>query len=397
MRSAIIHDWLVSPVGGGEKVLEAIHALYPSPIYTLVKNVEKLKGSYFENLEVISSFIQKLPRATKSYRNYLPLFPLAIEQFDVSGYELILSSSHCAAKGVLTSPDQLHICYCHTPMRYAWDLTFQYLRESGLDRGIKGAFARVFLHYLRGWDLDASTRVDAFIANSRYVAKRIRKYYGKEAAVIYPPVATDYFELCEAKEDFYLTASRMIPYKRLDLIVEAFSLMPDKKLVVIGDGPDWDKVKAKAKKNVELLGYQSDEVLKRTMQRAKAFVFAAIEDFGILPVEAMACGTPVIGFGKGGLRETLVEGETGMFFEEQSIASLCEAVQSFEKRQFDPRRCHSQAERFSRQTFNEQFGRFVQVRYEEFADPEKRDSERMKELMQQLRLEGKALSAKAKS
>jgi len=256
VRSAIIHDWLVSPVGGGEKVLEAIHVLFPSPIYTLVKNEEKLKGSYFENLEVISSFIQRLPRAAKSYRNYLPLFPLAIEQFDLSSYDLILSSSHCVAKGVLTSPDQMHICYCHTPMRYAWDLTFQYLRESGLDRGIKGALAKVFLHYLRGWDLHASTRVDAYVANSRYVANRIRKYYGKEATVIYPPVATDYFEFHETKEDFYVTASRMIPYKRLDLIVEAFSLMPDKKLVVIGDGPDWNKVKAKAKKNIELLGYK---------------------------------------------------------------------------------------------------------------------------------------------
>lgn len=360
MSSAIVHDWLISSIGGSEKVLEAIHALFPSPIYTLVKNEEKLKGSYFENKEITSSFIQKLPRAVKSYRNYLPLFPLAIEQFDLSQYDFIISSSHCVAQGALTFPHQLHLCYCHTPMRYAWDLTYQYLKDSGLNKGFKGVLARVFLHYLRGWDLHAAHRVDAFAANSEYVANRIRKFYRKEATVIYPPVAVDYFELDEQKEDFYVTASRMIPYKRIDLIVEAFSQMPEKKLIVIGDGPEWAKVKSKAGENIELLGAQSDAILKKHLQKAKAFIFAAVEDFGILPVEAMACGTPVIGFKKGALLETVIDRETGIFFNEQSVASLHNAVKIFETMVFDPKRCRIQAEKFSRQIFDARFTAFVQ-------------------------------------
>ncbi|MDE3055821.1 MAG: glycosyltransferase family 4 protein [Verrucomicrobiota bacterium] len=363
MQIALVHDWLVSPTGGGEKVLEAIHSLFPAPIHTLVTNKKALKGSYFEDLAILPSFIQKLPRATRSYRNYLPLFPLAIEQFDLTGYDLIISSSHCAAKGVLTFPHQLHICYCHTPMRYAWDLTFQYLEESGLNRGFKGMLAKMFLHYLRGWDLHSSHRVDAYVANSRYVAGRIRKLYNREASVIYPPVQTDYFDLCEQKEEYYVTASRLIPYKRIDLIVEAFAQMPDKKLLVIGDGPEWNRIKGKAKKNIELLGYQPNDVLKRLLQKAKAFLFAAIEDFGILPVEAMACGTPVIGYGVGGLKETVVEGETGLFFESQTIEAIQHAVQRFEQMQFDPGVCHLRAEQFSEKTFKMQFKQFATERY----------------------------------
>jgi glycosyltransferase involved in cell wall biosynthesis len=194
MRSAIVHDWLISGVGGGEKVLEAIHRLFPSPLYTLVKSAEKLRGTYFQDLEIVSSFIQKLPRAEKKYKNYLPLFPLAIEQFDLNGYDLVISSSHCAAKGVITSPDQVHICYCHTPMRYAWDLMHDYLREAKLDRGVKAFFANLLLHYLRGWDVHSAHRVDHFIANSKYVAKRIKKFYNRDSQVIYPPVDLRMFQ-----------------------------------------------------------------------------------------------------------------------------------------------------------------------------------------------------------
>jgi glycosyltransferase involved in cell wall biosynthesis len=359
LRSAIVHDWLISGVGGGEKVLEAIHRLFPSKIFTLVQDSHALKGSYFENLDIVSSFIQKLPKAKTLYQKYLPLFPFAIEHFDLSGYDLVISSSHCAAKGVITGPDQAHICYCHTPMRYAWDLMHEYLKETKLNTGIKGFFAKVILHYLRGWDVHSSRRVDHFIANSQYVARRIEKFYGRKAHVIYPPVNLELFQLEEKKENYYITASRLVPYKRVDLIVEAFSHMPDKKLIVIGDGPDWKKVQKKAAKNVELLGYREDAVLMRYLQKAKGFVFAAVEDFGITPVEAMATGTPVIAFGKGGVKETVVENETGHFYEEQSVSALIEAVKSFEKMEFDSKKCRARAECFSRAQFDREFHQFV--------------------------------------
>jgi glycosyltransferase involved in cell wall biosynthesis len=358
MKSAIIHDWLISSVGGGEKVLQAIHKLFPSPIYTLVKNEKKLAGSYFQDLIIHPSFIQKLPKAKEKYKNYLPLFPLAIEQFDLSAYDVVISSSHCAAKGVITSPDQTHICYCHTPMRYAWDLTHEYLKESGLEKGFKGALARLFLHYLRGWDVQSSRRVDHFIANSKYVARRIEKFYGRSSSVIYPPVDLSFFQKKDKKESYYVTASRLVPYKRVDLIVEAFS-KTDRTLVVIGDGPEWEKVKKKAAKNIVLLKEASDEVLRKHLQEAKAFVFAAVEDFGILPVEAMASGTPVIAFGKGGVAETVIHKKTGYFFQEQSVASLLEALEEFEKLEFDPSCCRERAQEFSIDQFNEQFKQFV--------------------------------------
>jgi glycosyltransferase involved in cell wall biosynthesis len=361
VHTAIVHDWLVSGIGGGEKVLEGIHRLFPSPIYTLVQSKKKLQGTYFQDLEIHSSFIQKFPRAETKYKSYLPFFPLAIEQFDLTSFDLVISSSTCVAKGVITSPDQVHICYCNSPMRYAWDLTYEYLREY---RGVKGALAKLFLHYLRGWDVHSAHRVDHFIGNSQYVARRIQKYYGRTAKVIYPFVDLSMYTAVKEKEEYYATASRFVPYKRIDLIVEAFSKMPGKKLVVIGDGPEWKKVKEKAAPNIELLGYQPDSVLRECLQKAKGFVFAALEDFGILPVESMACGTPVIAFGKGGARETVLDGETGLFFEEQSIAAMIEAVQRFERVEWDPEKCRKRAEFFSRERFNTEFRQFVREKYE---------------------------------
>ena len=354
MQIALVHDWLTT-IGGAEKVLEAILETFPAKLFTLVQDQKKFQGTPFENMEVKTSFIQNLPRAHLKYRSYLPLFPLAIEQFDLSDFDLVISSSHSIAKGVLTHADQVHICYCHTPMRYAWDLYQQYLREAKLKSGVKGALAKCFLHYLRMWDAHSSNRVDAYVANSHYVARRIHKLYGKQADVIYPPVDVDYFSLFEEKEEYYVTASRMVPYKKMDLIVEAFGEMPDKKLIVIGDGPEMEKIKKKAKKNVELLGYQSNEQLLYYLQKAKAFVFAALEDFGILPVEAQGCGTPVIAFGKGGARETVIENETGIFFNEQSVPSLISAVKTFETKRFDPQKIRSHAEKFKVETFKKQF------------------------------------------
>jgi glycosyltransferase involved in cell wall biosynthesis len=365
MKYALVHDWLMS-IGGGEKVLQSLAETFPSPIYTLVKNDKALKGTFFENKDIHSSFLQKFPFVEKKYRNYLPFFPLAIEQFDLSSYDVIISSSHAVAKGVLTHAEQLHICYCHTPIRYAWDLYHQYLTEMNLHKGIKGKIAKAVLHYIRLWDQNSAQRVDAFIANSKYIAKRIQKIYGKKAEVIYPPVNLDAFSLETSKENYYCTASRMVPYKKIDLIVEAFSSMPDKKLVVIGDGPEFSKIKSKAKSNVELLGYQPDEKLIQCIQKAKGFVFAAIEDFGILPVEAQSTGTPVIAFAKGGTLETVIDNQTGVFFKEPTVESLCLAVKEFEKKEFSPYIIRNHALQFSKERFAKEIKEFVHTKQEEF-------------------------------
>ncbi len=356
MKTALVHDWLVT-LAGAEKVLETIYELYPSPIFTLILDRKNIINSKISDTEIHTSFIQKFPNAIKNYRNYLLFFPLAIEQFDLSDYELVISISTCVAKGVLTRSDQIHICYCCTPVRYAWDLYFQYLKEANLNKGIKAFIAKCILHYIRLWDISTINRVDHFITISKYIAKRIKKIYNRNSTVIYPPVEVHKFETCSDKENFYLTASRMVPYKKMDLIVEAFANMPDKQLIVIGDGPDFKKIKAKAKKNIELLGYQPFNVLKNYMKKAKAFIFAAEEDFGIIPVEAQACGTPVIAFGKGGVLETIQENKTGIFFDKQNIESLIEAIKKFETLEdhFDCHIIRQNAEKFNKDRFKKEF------------------------------------------
>ena len=365
MKIAIVCDWLVT-YAGAEKVLEQILNVFPeADLFALVDFLPENNRAFIKNKKVVTSFIQKLPKAKTKYRNYLPLMPLAIEQLDVTGYDIVISSSHCVAKGIITSPNQVHISYVHSPIRYAWDLQHQYLNEAGLNKGLKGWIAKAILHYMRLWDYRTANNVDYFIANSHFIAKRIWKCYRRKDKVIYPPVDVESFELCEKKEDFYLTASRMVPYKKMDLIVEAFSKMPDKKLIVIGDGPDFKKIKAKAGKNVTLLGYQSFEVLKEHMQKAQAFIFAAEEDFGITPVEAQACGTPVIAYGKGGALETVIGADneiaTGVFFEEQTVESICKAVAKFEKvkNKINPKNCRANAERFSNERFLREIKEFV--------------------------------------
>jgi glycosyltransferase involved in cell wall biosynthesis len=329
IKTALVHDWLTG-MRGGERVLEAIYELFPSPVYTLV-HTKNFQSDIINPKQIITSSIQKIPFSGRLYRKMPALFPKAIEEFDLSDYDIILSSSHAAAKGVLTHSSQLHICYMHTPMRYAWDLYFQYLREAKMEKGPLGWYARKTLHNIRTWDIISAGRADHIIANSRYIARRIKKVYGRDADVIYPPVNTDYFDLSEKKDDYYLTASQMTPYKKIDLIADAFKKMPDRKLLVIGDGPELKMVKraAAGSKNIELLGYQPREMLKHYMQKAKAFIFAAEEDFGIIPVEAQACGTPVIAFGKGGVLETVIDKETGVFFERQEVSSIVEAVLRF--------------------------------------------------------------------
>nr|WP_304608522.1 glycosyltransferase family 4 protein [Pontibacter anaerobius] len=317
------------------------------------------------NKRANTTFIQKLPFARKHYRNYLALMPLAIEQLDVSAYDVVISSSHAVAKGVITHAGQVHICYCHSPIRYAWDLYHQYLRESGLNKGLKGLLAKSILHYMRMWDYTTANRPDHFIANSSYIARRIKKVYNREASIIYPPVDVDSFSISMAKEDFYLTASRLVPYKKVDMIVETFAQLPDKKLVVIGDGPDFNKIKAKVRSNIVFMGYQPFEVLKTHMQKARAFIFAAEEDFGIIPVEAQACGTPVIAFGKGGACETVIEGVTGILYKEQHVRSLVNAIYEFESRitDFAPSVIRKNAERFSSEAFKTKMSEFVKESY----------------------------------
>ena len=368
MRVALVHDWF-TVYAGAERVVEQILRVLPqADVYALVDFLEGEARGFLQGKSVRVSFIQGLPKARQHYRAYLPLMPLAIEQFDLRGYDLVISSSHAVAKGIITGPDQLHICMCYSPMRYAWDLQHQYLKESGLEKGVKSWLARLLLHYLRLWDSRTANGVDVFIAISRYIARRILKVYRREAEVIYPPVDVEAFTLRQDKEDFYLTASRMVPYKRIDLIVEAFSQMPDKRLVVIGDGPEMPKVRAKAGPNVTLLGYQPFEVLRDYMQRAKAFVFAAEEDFGIAPVEAQACGTPVIAFGKGGAAETVVAGETGIFFQDQNVPSLIKAIEEFEKLSFDPLRVRKNAERFSSERFRREFATLIEREWSRFKE-----------------------------
>lgn len=365
MRVAIITDWLVA-YAGGEKVLEQILKIYPqADLYSLVDFFPKEHRKALSGKYAYTSFIQKLPFAKTKYRQYLPLMPLAIEQFDLSSYDLVISSSSAIAKGVITGPDQLHLCYCHSPIRYAWDLQHQYLAESNLLKGFKSWLIRYSLHKIRQWDVRTANGVDNFISNSHFIKRRIWKVYRRKAQVVYPPVDINLFTLSQEKEDFYLTSSRIVPYKKIHLIVEAFAKMPDKQLIIIGDGPDFNKVKKSASKNVSMLGYQPFEILLNYLQRAKAFLFSSLEDFGIAPVEAQACGTPVIAYGKGGVLETIHGLEsptpTGVFFQEQSVSSITEAINTFEERQniFSPTICRNNALRFSNERFCNEFKHLV--------------------------------------
>lgn len=368
----IVADWLVT-YAGAERVIKEFIDVYPgAQLYSVVDFLNDEARVQFHGKKAETTFIQKLPKAKTSYQKYLPLMPLAVEQLDVSQHDLILSSSHAVAKGVLTGPDQLHISYVHSPIRYAWDLQHQYLREAGLNTGLKGKLAKWLLHKIRMWDYRTANGVDHFIANSQFIARRIKKVYGRDAHVIYPPVDVNRFTLQEQKDDFYFTASRMVPYKRIDLIVEAFSAMTDKKLVVIGDGSEMDKIKSKASKNVEILGFQSNDVLQDYMQRAKAFVFSAEEDFGITAVEAQACGTPVIAFGKGGSLETVrpygVEKPTGIFFDKQNIDSIVKAVNYFETIQdsISAIDCRTHAEKFSADRFRTELSSYISQKLSDF-------------------------------
>ncbi|TYQ26418.1 glycosyltransferase family 4 protein [Pseudanabaena sp. UWO310] len=365
LRIAIVHEWFAN-YAGSERVVEQILNLFPkADLFAVVDFLEDSKRDFIQNKKVTTTFIQNLPFAKTKFRQYLPLMPLAIEQLDLSAYDLVISSSHAVAKGVLTAPHQLHISYVHSPIRYAWDFQHQYLKESNLERGIKSWIARWILHQMRIWDTRTANGVDLFIANSEFIARRIQKVYRRSARVIYPPVDLQSYALWEQKQEFYLTASRLVPYKRIDLIVEAFSQMRDRQLIVIGDGEQMAKIRTKASVNIQFLGHREPEELCSYMQNAKAFVFAAEEDFGITPVEAQACGTPVIAYGRGGVRESVrgldSDRPTGIFFAEQTAASIRAAVIEFEENgdRILPKDCRDNALRFSTERFQREFREFV--------------------------------------
>lgn len=378
MKKALIHDWY-TVYGGAERCIESFTNIWDDfDHYSLIDDLSVehrkiiLKGKHTQN-----SFIQKLPFGKKKYRNYLPLFPLAVEQFNLNDYELIISSSSSVAKGVLTRPDQLHISYVYSPVRYAWDLYAQYLKESKLDRGIKGFFVKYFLSKLRLWDYSTANRPDYYIAISKYVAQRIKKIYNKDSIILYPPVDTNLFTLTTKTKDYYITCSRMVPYKKIDLIVEAFS-KTNKKLIVIGEGPDYKKIKKLAKSNVELKGYLEKEKMLELIKHARAFIFAAEEDFGIAPIEAQACGVPVIAYGKGGALETIngvfpdnevISDETsGIFFKEQNVEALLDSVNYFEKNEnlFKKSVIRNNAQRFSTERFEKEFKETIEKLYNDW-------------------------------
>lgn len=358
-RVAIVHDWLVVQ-GGAEKVLDALLQAFPqAELFTLVDFLPAQRRGRIARHRVHTSLLQRLPLARRYYRHYLPWMPYAIEQFDLSAFDLVISSSHCVAKGVVTHPGQRHVCYCHTPVRYAWDMKEAYLKDAGFRVPGVETLVRASLKRLRVWDHFTASQVDHFIANSANVARRIRKYYRREASVIYPPVDLTGFALHEGpREDYFLAASRLVPYKRLDLIVEAFRQDGRRQLKVVGDGPERQRLErlAAGASNIELLGYQPDETLRSLMAKARGFVFAADEDFGILPLEAQASGTPVIALGRGGARETVRgidagDEATGVFFEQQTSQGLREALDAFETHSFEPAACRRQAGRFSQHHF----------------------------------------------
>ncbi|WP_323991513.1 glycosyltransferase [Nguyenibacter sp. L1] len=367
-KVAIVHEWL-DTVAGSERVVQQLLLLFPqAELFAVVDFLPPGERGMLQGRKVTTTFIQRLPFARKRFRNYIGLMPLAVEQLDLSGFDLVISSNHAVAKGVITGPDQLHISYVHSPLRYAWDMQAQYLRQTGLDRGPKGLFARWLLHRLRNWDVRSAAGVDVFVANSSYIKRRIRKVYRRDALVIYPPVDVARFQPKDGPRDSFVVVSRLVPYKRVDLVIQAFRLMPQHKLVVVGDGPEWDAVSALAQgaANIVLRGKLPREELLQQMQSARACVFAAEEDFGIATVEAQACGTPVIAFGRGGALDIVrgaddPGGPTGLLFDRQTPDSIADAVARFVALEplMTPELCRANALRFSEESFRDAFRALV--------------------------------------
>ncbi|PYV90840.1 MAG: glycosyl transferase [Acidobacteria bacterium] len=366
LRVALVHHWLVR-MRGGEKVLEALCQIFPqADIYTLVFDPSEIPASIRQH-RITTSWIQKLPWAKKYYTQYLPFFPFAIEQFELSGYDLVISSEAGVSKGVLTRPETCHICYCHTPMRYAWSAYHVYLQA--VHSPFRRRLIPFVMNYLRLWDWVSSSRVDYYIANSQNVANRIRKYYRREAPVIYPPVATTDFGQAGAIEDYYLAVGQLVPYKRFDLAVDAFNQL-GRPLLIVGDGPEYSRLQRKAGKNIKLLRRTSDEKLKECLSGGRALIFPGEEDFGMIAVEAHACGRPVIALARGGALEIVIPELNGIFFAEETASSLAEAVVRFEsiEAKFQPRIIQETARPFREARFEREIRNFIFEKYQEHCD-----------------------------
>jgi len=374
LKIAIVHEWL-EHFAGSERVIEQLIKRYPqAKIFATVDFLPNSERDFLQGRSVETSFIQKMPFARRFFRHYLGLMPLAVEQWDLSEFDVIISSHHAVAKGVITGPDQLHVSYVHSPMRYAWDMQSSYLRQSRLERGAKSFYIRWLFHRLRNWDVRAAAGVDVFVANSNYIARRIRKVWRREAEVVFPPVDIERFQVGEGVRDEYLIVSRLVPYKRVDLVVEAFKRMPGRRLNVIGGGPDAEMIRARIgdAPNIVYHGKVSDQVLLGYMQSAKAFVFAAEEDFGIVMVEAQACGTPLIVYGRGGAVDIVravddLDGPTGVLFARQSADDIVAAVERFEAEAhlMTPERCRANASRFSETVFQDHMDALIHKHHAE--------------------------------
>lgn len=354
MKLAIVHDWLTN-MGGAEQVVINFKEIYKeATIYTTFYNPdnldEKLKG-----IDVKTSFLQKKKMVT-NHKKYFPLMPLAFENFNLNEYDVILSSSSSCAKGVITKPESIHICYCHTPMRYAWEMRDEYIEGMGKT---KRRLVKILCHYMRIWDVVSSNRVDYFVANSTAVKERIKKHYKRDAIVINPPVRCNLFNISDSDGDYFLVLSRLVKYKRFDLAVQACSEL-GKKLIVIGDGPEKENLKKIANENVEFLGRQPDEIVKKYMAECKALLYPGEEDFGIVPVEAQACGRPVIAFGKGGVIDSVIDEKTGVFFKEQNVESLKEAIRKFETMKFNKEEIRKHALKFDEKVFQEKIKKYIE-------------------------------------
>ena len=358
-RIALVHEWLLD-FAGSERVVREILAVYPhADLFALIDRPDDELSTAFARRARATTFLQYAPRPRQWLQYYVPLMPLAVRQLDVSGYDVVISSSHAVAKAVRTRKGQWHVSYVHTPMRYAWDLRDEYLRAAGLDRGLRGSAARFVLERLRRWDARSADGVDLLLANSSHVAERIRNAYGRSAEVLYPPVDVGGFPMRENKEDFYVTVSRLQAYKRVDLLVAAFSRLPGRRLIVIGAGPELARLREGAPPNVEFTGRLPTPQVVDYMQRARAFLFAGIEDFGIVMAEAQACGTPLIALAKGGAAE-IVRDDTGVLIREQTAAAVIAAVERMEENRFSPARCRENAMRFDRGVFRRRFAELLE-------------------------------------
>lgn len=363
-KVAIVCDWLTN-FGGAERVIEQFHQMFPeAPIYTSLYAADKMPG--FEDAEIVTSYLQKIPGAKRKHQLFLSFYPGVFEGVDLSEFDIVISSSHSCAKGVITKPGTLHVCYCHSPMRYAWDESHSYIKEYPFNSLAK-RFVPHMMHRLRMWDRMAADRVDFYIANSELVKKRIDKYYQRESEVIHPPVDVSKWKFSDEEGEYFFAVGRMTPYKRFDLLVDAFNEtgLP---LKLAGTGPEFEKLKSRAKSNVEFLGRVSDEALLELYQGARAFLFPQYEDFGITPLEAMSCGRPVIAYGAGGSLDTVVEGETGVFFGDQNVEALVAAIQDFEDREWDNKKIREHAENFDISVFRKEIFSFINSKWGEWCE-----------------------------